>query len=111
MSLTVSHCCLLSLTIHSGPWSCYISLTFPHSCFLSQTVSLVLRSCCISLTVYLFFWLYLTESPSAIELLHVSNCLTWLLAVSHCISGLMELLHVSPCLLLLLAVSHCHSKF
>ena len=31
----------------------------------------------------------------------------WLLAVSHCLSGLMELLHVSHCLLWLLAVSHC----
>ena len=87
-----------------------MSLTFPHSFFLSQTFSLVLWSCCMSLTVSLCFWLYIADSPSAVELLHVSNSLTWLLAVSHCISGLMELLHVSPCLLLLLAVSHCHSQ-
>ena len=39
------------------------------------------------------------------QLLHVSNYLLWLLAVSHGLSGLMELLHVSHCLLLLLAAS------
>ena len=33
----------------------------------------------------------------------------WLLAVSHCLSGLMELLHVSHCILCLLAVTHSPS--
>ena len=64
----------------------------------------------MSLTVSLCCWLYLADSPSAIDLLHVSNSLAWLLSVSHCLSGLMEWLHVSHCLLLLLAVSHCHSQ-
>ena len=41
------------------------------------------------------------------ELMHVSNCLSWLLAVSHRLSGPMELLHASNCLPWLLVVSHC----
>ena len=54
-------------------------------------------------------WLSLTVSPSAIELLHVSNCLLLLLATSHCLSGPMEMLHVCHCLPSLKAVSHCLS--
>ena len=34
------------------------------------------------------------------ELLAVSNCLLWLLDVSHCLSGPMKLLHVSNCLVM-----------
>ena len=64
------------------------------------------------LTVSYCYRLSLTVSTSAMELLHVSQCLPWMLAVSHCLSSLMELLHVSHCLSLLLAVSHylshCH---
>ena len=54
-------------------------------------------------------WLSLTVSPSAKELLHVSQYLLMLLAVSHCLSGPIELHHVSHCLLCLLAMSHCLS--
>ena len=52
----------------------------------------------MSSTVSHYCWLTLTVFFSAIELLHVSNCLPWLLAVSHCISSPIELLHVSQCL-------------
>ena len=65
--------------------------------FLSLSL-LVSLSCCMSLVSYAF-WLSLTVSPSAIELLHVSHFLPWLFSVSHCLSGLMELLYVSHCLL------------
>ena len=54
-------------------------------------------------------WLSLTVSPSALELLHISHCLLWLLAVYHYLSDPMQLVHVSHCALLLLPVSHCLS--
>ena len=37
----------------------------------------------------------LTVSSSSMELLHVSHCLLWFLAVSHYLSGHKEMLHVS----------------
>ena len=37
------------------------------------------------LTVPYIRWLSLTVLPSAIELLHISHCLLWLLALSHCL--------------------------
>ena len=49
----------------------------------------------MSLTVSYGFCLSLDVSLSVMELLHVSHCLPWLLAVSQCISSLKELLHVS----------------
>ena len=51
----------------------------------------------MSLTVSYDLWLSLTVSTIAIELLHASYYLPWLLAVSHCLSSPMELLHVSHC--------------
>ena len=49
----------------------------------------------MSLTVSHCCWLYLTVSPSAMEFMHVSHYLLWLLAVCHSLYGLMELLYVS----------------
>ena len=51
------------------------------------------------LSVSIGGYLYFTVSPSAMELLHVFNCLILILAVSNCLSGSKELLHVSHCLL------------
>ena len=44
----------------------------------------------MTLTVSRCCWLSLTVSLSAMELLHVSQCLLLLLGVSHFLSGLME---------------------
>ena len=63
----------------------------------------------MSLTVSYYCWLSLTVCPSALELLHVSNCLLWFMAVSHCLSGPMDLQHISHCLYWFLAVSQCLS--
>ena len=61
-----------------------MSLTVSCCRLLSLTVS---NCCCLSVTVY----------ASAMELLHVSHCLSWLLAVPHHLSGPIELLHISHC--------------
>ena len=80
MSLTDSHGCWLSLNFPPVPWCCYVSLTVSHGCRL-----------------------YLT---GPMELLHVTHCLPWLLAVFNSLYSTMELLHVSHCLTQLPAVSH-----
>ena len=127
MSLIFSYGCWLSFTVSPVLRSCQMSLTVFNGFWLSLTLSLVPWSCYMSLTVSHYCWFTLTVFSSAIELLHVSNFLIWLRAVSHCISGPMELLqvcsfllwqlsltvspiamefpHVSHCLSLLLAVS------
>ena len=63
----------------------------------------------MSLTAFHYCWFSLNVFTSAIELLHVSLCLPWLLDFYHCLYGPMELLHVSHCLPWLLAVTHCLS--
>ena len=55
--------------------------------------------------------MYLTAFSSAMELLAVSNCLSWLLAVSHCLSIPMELLAVFNCLPWSLAFYQCFFQF
>ena len=82
MSLTVSHCCWQSLTFRPVPWSSFKSLSDFYG-----------------------FWLSLNVCLCAMELLHVSHFLPWLLAASHCLSGPMEFLSFSHCLLWLLAFS------
>ena len=117
MSLTVSYCCWLSLTVFPISRSCCMSLTVSYVCLLSLTVFPIPWSCYKSRTVFHCYWLYLTV---LIELLHVSNSLLLLLSVSHCLqvplnccmslivsSNSMELLHVFHSLLLLLDVSYC----
>ena len=125
MSLTVSYCCWLSLTVSPIPWTCCMSLTLSYvclqslticlvklsfnmplpvsnSCCLFLTVSPIQWSCCMVLTVSNCYWLPLTVSPSAMELLYVSHCLLWLLAFCHSLS----LCHkVPPCLKLYLMVA------
>ena len=96
MSLIVSYCFCLSLTVPLVPWSFYMFLTVS-----SSTMKLLHVSHCLPLS--------LAISPIAMEFLFVSNCLQLLLAVSHCLPCLMELLHVCHFLLSLLAVSHCLS--
>ena len=84
MSLTLSHSCLLSLTVSLVPWSCYMSLEISHYC-----------------------WLSLNVCPRANQLPHVSHCLLLFLATSHCLSGPIQFLHVSHCVsLCLIVVSH-----
>ena len=73
--------------------------------FLSHSLP-VPRSCLLSLTFSYDCYLSLTGFSSSKEVLNVSHCLLWLLAVSQCLSGPTEFLHVSNCQLLLLAVSH-----
>ena len=102
--------CLLTLTVSPVPQICYMSLTVYHGSWLSLTVCLIPCRCCMSLTVSFARLLSLTVSLSSMELLHVSHCLPFLLAVSHSHSGHMELVHVFHCLLLFLAVSHCLSQ-
>ena len=51
----------------------------------------------MSLTIFYGYWLSLTVSPIAMDLLHVSHCLLWFLAVSQCLSGPIKLLHFSHC--------------
>ena len=63
MSLNVSHCYYLSLTVSLVPWSCYMSIFISHC-----------------------YWKSLTVFPISMDLLHVSYCLSLLLAVSHCFS-------------------------
>ena len=104
MSLTVSHCCWLSLTV---------SMELLH---VSQCLPRLLAvSLCLSVQIKLqhisnCFLLSLTVSLSARKLLHVSNCHLWLLAVSHYLYGLIELLHFYHYLPLLLVMSHCLSQ-
>ena len=97
-----------------------MSLTVSYCFYLSQTVSPVPWSYYMSITI----------SSSSMEFLHVSYCLLWLLAFSHCLyqyHGVaaslslspiwllafsltaIEFLHVSNCLPWFLAVSHCFS--
>ena len=99
MSLTVSTCFCLSLSISPYPMGllnvCYfhllllpvahspckhhgvteISLTVPYGCWLSLTVSLVWWSCSMSPIVSNGCWLPLTVSSGTMKLLVVSNCL------------------------------------
>ena len=60
----------------------------------------------MSLTVSYGCWLPLAVSLISMELLHVSDCLLLLLALSNFLSGLMEMPHVFHCFSWLLAVSH-----
>ena len=88
MSITASHFAsylLLSLLV---PWSCCMPLTVSYGCLLSLIVC-----------------------PSSMELLHVSQDLLLLMAVSHCLCSRMELLNVYNCLLCLLAIYHRLSKY
>ena len=90
MSDTVSHGCWQALTVSRIPWSCCMSITVSYGCWLSLIFYLVPWSCFMSITVSYGYWLYLTVSLRAMELLHVSKCLLWLLAVTHCLTGPME---------------------
>ena len=93
----VSHCLLLFLAVY-------------HYLFLHMEllhISHYLNGLWLSLTVYLVpkrCYMFLSVSSSSLELLHVSNCLLWLLAV---FPSAMELLYVSHGRLWLLAISHC----
>ena len=101
MSLTLSKCCLLSLTVFPCPmellhvsnfllwflslslpvlWSCCISLTLSYSRLLSLTVYSVQGNCYISITI----------SSSFMQFLRVSYRLFFLLAVSHYFCSPME---------------------
>ena len=75
LSPIVADCFSLSLPV---PWSCCMSLTVFYGYWMSLTVCLTIWSSYISLTVSHCYWLSLTVS---MELLHVSHCLPWLLAV------------------------------
>ena len=108
MSPTVS--CWLCVTVSLVPLNCCMSLTVSYGCWLSHIVCPVEWSCCMSITVSFGCWLSLTVSPTAMELLHISKCLPWLRAFTHCLTCLMKELHVSLCLLYLPAGSHCVSQ-
>ena len=102
MSFTVSYGCLLSLTVSPIPWSCYMSLTVSHGCLLSLTVSTVSWiAACLSLSPMVAGCF-----SGPIELLHVSHCLAWLLAVSHSLS---KYDGVAECLSLSIMVAMCLS--
>ena len=93
LSPIVTSCPTLSLPV---PWRCSTAcLTVSYCCWLSLTFFPVSWSC----------YIYLTISSISMELLHLSHCLPWLLAVSHSLSGSKELLHVHHCLSLLLALT------
>ena len=97
-----------------------LSLSLPvlYSCCMCLTVSCCAG--CLSLSLWSHgvaaylsvsygYWLSLTVPLTAIELLHVSQCLLWLLAVSHCLSGLVEFIHVFYCLFRFHGVAACLS--
>ena len=83
-----------------------MSLTVSNGWLLSLPPSF---SCCMSLAVSHCCWLLHTVSPSAMDLLHVSLCFQWCLAVSHHLSGYVELLHVFHCLFHFHRVAACPS--
>ena len=98
-SLLVSHCLLLLLAF-SYCLSGPIELLHV-SPFLLQFMEMLHISNCLP-------WL-LDFSPGSMDSLHVSNCFLSLLAFSHILSFPMELLHFSQCLSFVLAVSCCLS--
>ena len=62
---------------------------------------------CMSFAASFGYWLSLTVSYSAMELIALSNCLPSYLRSLIVSSSSKDLLHVSYCFLCLLAVSHC----
>ena len=129
MSLNVFYGCLLSLTTSQ---SHRVARCLSLSHIVAGCLSLTLRShevaacrslspmvigclslsllvpwnCCMSFTFFFGCWLFLTVSPSPLELLlHVFHCCWLSLTIS---SGPMQLLNVSYSHVLLLAVSRLH---
>ena len=137
MSLTVSHCCKLSLTVSPSPMECHWLLLVVSHCLSNATELLdvshipecwVQYSCCMFLTFFNGCWLSLAVSSSAMEVLRISHYFSLLIAVSHCLSkchgvavccslsptvagylSLFLLAHVSHCLTLCLSQSCCMS--
>ena len=107
LSLSPMFDCCLSLSL-PVPWRFWLSLTLSHGCLLSLTVSPIPWSCYMTLTVSHFCWRSLTVSPSTLKLLHVSYSLLWLLAFCHYLSkchGVVACVLLSPMLASCLSMS------
>ena len=88
----------MSLTVSYSIWLCYMSLTVSRCCLLSVTVSPSAMEFDHVSHWLIWVWLSLFVSLNAMKLLHVSHILSIVLALSYCLFGLMEYLALSHCL-------------